>query len=54
MPLPKSLLILGNRCPDCHPERNEVKSKDLRMIDGARILRLPLVAQNDTVYDTFS
>ena len=38
----------------CHPEWNEVESKDLRTDDllsrkgNAQILRLPPVAQNDT------
>ena len=31
----------------CHPERNAMEPRDLRSIDGAKILRLAMLAQDD-------
>ena len=49
----KSVAKYAASYPACHPERNEMESKDLRTFDtakqtfGAKILRLALLAQDD-------
>ena len=49
-------LKTANHYRICHPERNKVKSRDLRIIVsaeqmfGAKILRFPSVTQDDNIF----
>ena len=52
----KGWLLFQATTQTCHPERNEMKSRDLRIIVsaeqffGAKILRLAALAQDDSIF----